>query len=394
MTIEALGARVGLAWKDYQVEAYEAAQRQPGPAQRTCLYFRTGAGKSITSLVCVALWGHDRAVVVAPPSTHPEWIAQGKRLGVSVEPMSHAKFRMKGTLLSRSVPLIADEIHMFGGHGGKGFKKLEGLARGLKAPLVLASATPNYNDAERVYCIQRLLDPASTKGGFLEFLYRECETEQDPFSMVPKVLGFRNHKDAASYLAALPGVQYLPDELVYSINDIDYFTPLPAEMEKFGYVASRHRMIASQMEERHTRTYMQLVGEDGSIHEHVYEILTDLVHLAAGPVLIYANHATVALALAENLRENRCRFNVVTGGMTSKAKAAEIQRFRQGDYDVLVGTASLATGTDGLDKMCNTLIILDDTDDDALRRQLIGRIMPRGDDTDASMKQVIRLVHP
>lgn len=394
MSIETLGARVGLQWKDYQVEAFEAAQRQPGPSQRMCLYFRTGAGKSITSLVCVALWGHDRAVVVAPPSTHPEWIAQGKRLGVSVEPMSHAKFRMKSTLLSRSVPLIADEIHMFGGHGGKGFKKLEGLARGLKAPLVLASATPNYNDAERVYCIQRLLDPASTKGGFLEFLYRECETEQDPFSMVPKVLGFRNHKDAASYLAALPGVQYLPDELVYSINDIDYFTPLPAEMEEFGYVASRHRMIASQMEERHTRTYMQLVGEDGSIHEHVYEILTDLVHLAAGPVLIYANHSTVATALASDLAEAQVNHGLVTGAMTSKAKAAEIQRFRQGDYDVLVGTSSLATGTDGLDKMCNTLIILDDTDDDALRRQLIGRIMPRGDDTDASMKQVIRLLHP
>jgi hypothetical protein len=42
--------------------------------------------------------------------------------------------------------------------------------------------------------------------------------------------------------------------------------------------------------------------------------------------------------------------------------------------------------------MCNTLIILDDTDDDSLRRQLIGRIMPRGADTDASMKRVFRFL--
>jgi hypothetical protein len=60
--------------------------------------------------------------------------------------------------------------------------------------------------------------------------------------------------------------------------------------------------------------------------------------------------------------------------------------------DVLVGTATLATGTDGLDKVCDTLIILDDTDDDSLRRQLVGRIMPRGTSTDASMKKVFRIV--
>jgi hypothetical protein len=34
---------------------------------------------------------------------------------------------------------------------------------------------------------------------------------------------------------------------------------------------------------------------------------------------------------------------------------------------------------------------VDDTDDDALRRQLIGRIMPRGADVDASAKRVIRI---
>jgi superfamily II DNA or RNA helicase len=82
---------------------------------------------------------------------------------------------------------------------------------------------------------------------------------------------------------------------------------------------------------------------------------------------------------------------IVTGQTPKKTKELIIQEFRDGEYDVLVGTASLATGTDGLDKMCDWLVILDDTDDDALRRQLIGRIMPRGSDTDASKKQVYRL---
>jgi hypothetical protein len=58
---------------------------------------------------------------------------------------------------------------------------------------------------------------------------------------------------------------------------------------------------------------------------------------------------------------------------------------------MLIGTATLATGTDGLDKVCNTLFIVNDTDDDALRRQLIGRILPRGDSASTTAKQIFRL---
>lgn len=61
-------------------------------------------------------------------------------------------------------------------------------------------------------------------------------------------------------------------------------------------------------------------------------------------------------------------------------------------HHVLIGTATLATGTDGLDRVCDTLLILDDTEDDSLRRQLIGRIMPRGDFVSTTAKQVIRLM--
>ena len=59
----------------------------------------------------------------------------------------------------------------------------------------------------------------------------------------------------------------------------------------------------------------------------------------------------------------------------------------------LVGTQTLATGTDGLDKMCDLLVILDDTEDNAMRRQLIGRIMPRGHATAvAHTNRVIRFM--
>lgn len=390
-----LAAKAGLAWFDYQVEVLTAASALPGPSQRLCLYYKTGAGKSITALGAVALTGHDAAVVVAPPSTHQAWETWGLKLGVDVETMSHAKFRMKDTKLSRSKALIADEMHMFGGHKGQGWKKLSQLGRYLQAPLVMASATPNYNDADRVYCIESILDPRRTHGGYLEFVYRHCNTRQNPFGMEPLIdedRPFRNFKDAADYLSALPGVFYLPDDLVYQINDILYPEDIAWPVDVYGYSERDHRIIASQIEERHLRRYQGLVDEQGLIKDHVFEVLLELAADATTPLLVYANHATVAEALSRSLTVAGATHSLITGKTTKPVKNYTLGQFKAGVLDVLVGTASLATGTDGLDKMCDWLVILDDTDDDSLRRQLIGRIMPRGEDSDASKKQVYRLM--
>ena len=108
-------------------------------------------------------------------------------------------------------------------------------------------------------------------------------------------------------------------------------------------------------------------------------------------VLIYATHATVARALYQTLLPLGDEVALLTGSNLKAEKERVLALFKQGPCDILIGTATLATGTDGLDKVCDTLLILDDTDDDALRRQLIGRIMPRGEDTDASAKKIFRL---
>jgi superfamily II DNA or RNA helicase len=110
-------------------------------------------------------------------------------------------------------------------------------------------------------------------------------------------------------------------------------------------------------------------------------------------VLVFAQHSRVIDHLAFTmLEEGFADFDEVTGKTPTKEKAKILSKFINGGFSVLLGTAALATGTDGLDRACDTLLILDDTDDDALRRQLIGRIMPRGAFADASNKQVIRLV--
>jgi superfamily II DNA or RNA helicase len=389
-TLDAIASRIGLRFFDYQIEALINAGQQTGPAPRLCLYYKTGAGKTLTALAAVKRWGHNEVVVIAPPSTHNDWMLLGFKLKVVVECMSHAKFRAKNVRLSRTKAIIADEFHLFGGHRGQGWTKLKRLAQGLEAPLVLASATPNYNDAERVFCIQSILDPMSVKGGYIQFLYDNCELEANPFGREPLVVGFIRHANAAEYLAALPLVEYLEDDLVYQIVDHMVPTYPPDELTRYGFNRRRHRIIASAIEERHTLAFQGLVGQDGRIHQHVLDHLDTIG--AVRPVLIFCAHATVAEALDLSLADAGLRVGLVTGQTPAKKKSARLEAFKDGVLDVLVGTATLATGTDGLDKVCDWLVIFDDTDDDALRRQLIGRIMPRGMDVDASRKNVHRLV--
>lgn len=389
MRLDELEQQTGVTFFDYQYESLTRAADQQSP-QRLCLYYRTGAGKSITALAALRLWGHTTALVIAPPSTHKSWAETAHKFGMVVDCISHAKFRMPSYQLSRTMPVIADEFHMFGGHKGQGWKKLARLAGGLQAPLVLASATPNYNDAERVYCIQRILDPVGSKGGYLDFIYRHCTTEQNPFGMEPIVTGFHRFADAAEFLASLPKVEYLPDELVYTIHDISIPEMTDQWFETYGLDERRNRIIASQIEERHARVNHNLVDDYGYVWSHIYDELITLTGNATGPALIYANHSTVAEALGRSLADHGVEFAVVTGKTPKPMKQLAIDGLINGELDVLVGTASLATGTDGLDKVCDLLVILDDTDDDSLRRQLIGRIMPRGADADASKKQVYR----
>ena len=164
--------KLGITLQPHQEEARADAEQQvqDGAYLRLCLYHATGKGKTIASLVCVAESGVHEVLVLAPPITHPGWRAWGEKLGIEVEAISHAKFRQKGYKVSRLRPIIVDEFHLLGGHTGQGWKKLDQLARGLQAALVICSATPNYNDAERCYCIQHVLDPTSCRGGMIAFV--------------------------------------------------------------------------------------------------------------------------------------------------------------------------------------------------------------------------------
>jgi superfamily II DNA or RNA helicase len=387
--ISELEAKAGVTLFDYQQEFLDVAAANQ-IRFRACLYYKTGAGKSLTALGAVALLGHDECLVIAPPSTHRQWWELGRQLGVKIIPMSHARFRQNTTKVSRTVPVIADEFHLFGGQKGKGWRKLDKLAQHLDAPLILCSATPNYNDAERCYCVQHILHPGATKGGYLQFIYQHCTTEQNPFGMEPIVTGFHNYPDAAAFLADMDGVFYIPDDAKFHIQDELYLVKLDPALSSHGYNRRRHRMVASPMELNHTVRLQGLVDETGYLHRPVMEVLERL--MSDLPVIVFAGHATIAEATSHTFDTHGIRHALVTGKTSKADKEQIIQEFLAGEHDVLIGTATLATGTDGMDKVCDTLIILDDIDDDALRRQLIGRILPRGATVSSAQKKIFRMI--
>ena len=365
---------------------------------RACLYFPTGKGKTLTALAALGLRGLTRALVVTPPVQGPVWQAEGAKLGIDVETISHAKFRQKEYRLDRNVPLIVDEFHLLGGAQGMGWKKLDRAARGYLAPLLILSATPQYNDAERVYCVEHVLDPLSpnVRDGLLGFIYRNCETEQNQFGTMPIVKGFLRwpgaKNGAEEYLKALPSVFHIPDEAVYQIVDIPVMTKVPDEFDTFGLDMRSERIMASQMEAKHRLLDLHLIGDDGALQPEVVNELEHLIGIADTPVLVFCAFERIADAFARTMDQLNTRYALVTGSTPAKQKLELIQKFREGEFDVLVGTATLATGTDGLDRMCNTMVLLNDTDDGALRRQLVGRILPRGENADYSKKKFWRIL--
>lgn len=391
VTPEKLAKEAGLTWFDYQEEAFAEWAKQPEP-QRLLLYYRTGAGKTITSLALLRLAGHNHALVIAPPATHAAWEKAAKQLGCFITTVSHAKFRAEKFKPSRTTAIIADEFHLFGGHKAVGFTKMNIVAKYLKAPLILASATPNYNDAERVYCIQSTLDPLSVRGGFLQFLYRNCITRENPFATTPEVLEFTDYDSAADYLADLPNVVYLPDLRELDPIDVTWQIPLPDEYTLYGVDPERERIIASQMEQRHRTGYFMRT-EGGRIRPEILSVMLRYLADQDKPVLIFSASAILAEILQADLANAGVSGLLVTGTTTNSAKARTLDDFRTGKYQVLVGTATLATGVDGLDRVCDSMIIFDDTADDAMRKQLIGRILPRGASADMSRKEVMRYLY-
>lgn len=369
-------------WTDSQIEAFKIWGTRED--QRLLLFYPTGKGKTLTSLAMMAARGYDDVIVIAPPKTQPEWKEAAMAVGIKTSLiMSHEKFRMPDTKLPRDRPLIVDEFHKLGGHDKNGYMKLSRMASGFPG-LILCSATPNYNDAERCYGISYILDRLNHGGGFLAWIYRHCRTVPNPFARTPIVEGFLHYDDAAHFLSSQEWTAYIEDEaewmeedlLVHSTRDLTHFNEL-------GLNENAHRIMTSEMEARHTvKRLVMLTDDEKLIQGRIFDAIVD--YLDRQPhrkFLVFSQNKVIAKALYKSVQNHATGYSpyLITGDSTEIQAIQEKNAFIKTEKPaVLIGTAALATGVDGIDKVCHHLIILDDTDDATMRRQLIGRVLPRG----------------
>src|SRR6478735_2236633 len=173
------------AWSQPQRDAY---LQWGASLKRQLLFFPTGKGKTKTALALIASRGHKRVVVIAPPKTHPDWKKDAALLGLDIRIESVNKFRMANTFYSKTLDVawIVDEYHQLGGHTGVGFKKFNKLMRTFTGDLIMASATPNYNDADRVFCLTAIGDEAPNRN-FLDWVWDNCICKPNHFSTIPDV---------------------------------------------------------------------------------------------------------------------------------------------------------------------------------------------------------------
>ncbi|QQO39292.1 DNA helicase [Microbacterium phage PineapplePluto] len=371
------------SWKPSQVAAHEQWDGlHPGkastePLRIQLLLFPTGEGKSKTSLAQIASRGHDEIYVVAPPKTHPAWQKDAAILGVHVELMSHKAFRERKNFSRK--PFIIDEVHMLGARTGDGFKRLRRMVDKMPA-LILCSATPNYNKPERAYCLD-VIGEKNPISSYERWMNTYCTTEPNRFAYYPTVTGFKEYDSAIDFLVARPWVAYVEDTATWTAAELKLPRPDLVNFEKLNFSKRHHRLMNSDMEKRHKRVDLQLIDDDGFIRSAVMVSIQNELdkYPERDKWLIFCMHKTVANALHRTLSAGDPLAWVLDGDTKTEDVDKIIHDFSAPGEAWLIGTTAMATGVDGIDKVCTSMLILDDIDGDhAKRRQLIGRILPRG----------------
>lgn len=376
------GLQLLTQFSPHQVDAFHQWQTIVKTGQpRICLRHPTGKGKTISSLMLMDSLDVTNLLVIAPPSTHPQWSELLDLFGWTYQIVSHAKFRQKNFAISKSAAIICDEFHLLGGRGKMGFKKIEALSKYSSQPIVIMSATPQYNGAERVFCILSVTAPKEIKGGYPNFLFRFCIVEHNPFSAVPDVKGFQpDGQSADDFLKTRPDVAFLDDTAQYEIEDIPIQIQTDHFLSTYG-LDRRTRTVANSSLQKHhfLRKHLYLTDNDilqKAIRKAIYALMKKY---EGEKIIFFAQNTDIAYKLHHYLANTLGQKVVYVSGKT-KDKEEALKQFKDPNgAQYLIGTASISTGTDGLDTVCNVLVLVQDVwGDAAQRRQIVGRILPRG----------------
>jgi hypothetical protein len=177
--------------------------------------------------------------------------------------------------------------------------------------------------------------------------------------MPTNLVTINNIHNAYKYLM-LYGFRYVPD---YKINCIE------EKVDIDGTKELAEKLVGFEN------------SEVGDIEGHMVQIKYEGIryHIKKYRTIIYTQFIKNILPrIKEELRKNGITFREYTGEIDSVERDSIVSDFAQHKFDVILASSPITTGVDGLQKICDTIIILSLPWTNAEYVQLVGRINRQG----------------
>lgn len=357
--------------------------------KNSLLYFTMGKGKTLTAAQIALNAQTDDLIgsvmIVAPPSTHKQWdIILKKHLTVPYKIVSHQWLGKNEDFLKKNLSrtlTVIDELHQSANRGKVLTKLITKLIK-VSFAAILMSGTPFRNKEERLYTVHDwLYDNADS---YESWLHKYCNTEPDRFAYYPKFLSFKagEIEDFLEQIdsSSLKRIFIEKEALVYKEKNIT----LPIDndrydlLETYSVYGAQPMQVSNSVRQKlaylNYLKYCSYIKRDSEGEMRLYgtrEDVLDIInnHADRNPIVYCFSSKVSKLYFDDYLGISY----QVDGKTTKKRKEAAIEAYKA-IGGVMFATDSISTGTDGLQEVTNTIIILDDTMDGTNREQLIGRI--------------------
>ncbi len=357
--------------------------------KHSLLYFTMGKGKTLTA-VQVAYDAQERKIInsvliVAPPSTHKQWETLLKKyVTVPYKIVSHQWLGKNTDFLKKnlgSTLAVIDEVHQSANRGKTLTKAVTTLIKKCFAAMLM-SGTPFRNKEERLYVVHDWL--FGNADSFESWLHKFCDTEPDRFAYYPKFLRFKVG-EIEDFLESIDkfeyrriyiereALQFRETILERPIINLDYET-----LKTYSVYGTERFQVSNSVIQKSVYLnylkYCNWISRNGKEDMELHGTRDDLVdiieaHAHLNPI-VYCFSSKISKLYFDDYFGLSYR---IDGKTTKKVKEKLIAAYKKAG-GVMFATDSISTGTDGLQEVTNTIIILDDTSDGTNREQLIGRI--------------------
>lgn len=365
----------------------------------------TGAGKTLASTLAVQGSGARETLVVCPKAVVDQWEAEFKqgfpdnteiRMGLPADGetledpppgvnriwiANYDKFQGENAGRDRAINALAgrvdavvyDEIHMakatdtaaMSQRRERLMKFTDRAGKANESLVVIgASATPVVNNLEEAQSLLRLVEgPGSKK-----------------FNTKPTL----KNAAAAHHRLASAGVRHMPTyeaKLTRTDDVVDVSANLNKIQEQVNYYRNKSGTAKSPVH--------AAMMEKALLPYKIPKIVAN-IKAASGPSVVYTEYVKeMVTPMREAFEKEGLRVGSYTGTESDADRKATLKKFRNGEYDVLIGSKPIATGVDGLQHISNNCIVASMAWTAAQDDQMVGRFMRRGQQRDVNVTYIL-----